>query len=179
MARKGKYGTKIVNEICDLIRQDTFTITEICVIVGINQDTYYDWLKNKPEFSEKISAAHAEQKHFFLAEAKKSMLKLIQGYEFEEEKTILGQAKKGKKTSASKGELKKVERVKKHIPPDSRMVIFALTNTDPDKWKNKQTSEVTGAGGKDLIPSADYSKLSKKDLALLHSLHEKAKPSET
>jgi len=178
MARKGKYGQRIVNEICDLIRQDTYSIEEICVIVGINPDTYYDWMKNKPEFSERISAAHAEQKHFFLAEAKKSMLKLIQGYEFTEEKTLIGQqnGRKSKKkvTESSRPEVKKVEKTKRHIPPDSRMIIFALTNTDPDKWKSRQTNELTGKGGKDLIPQMDFSRLTDKELLKLHSLHQKA-----
>jgi len=182
-----KYGKAITKKICDLIREDTYNITEICGIVGINKDTYYEWLKTKSDFSDAIARAEIEQKHLFKAKAKRSMQILIDGIEYEETKTVIVSAKGGREkktevdenTATRKGEVKEVTKIKKYIPPNVTAVIYTLENADAENWKSRKSIELTGAGGKDLIPSADYSKLSKKDLALLHSLHEKAKPSET
>jgi len=158
MAAKGKYTPALVKQICDLIRQDTYTIKEVCVIVGISQETYYDWYKSKPEFTESIQRAEVEQKHFFKAEAKKSLLKLVQGYEYDETKTTVsagkGKSKKKKKSETGKEEkpeITEVIKIRKHVPPSPTAVIFTLTNTDPGKWKNRQINELTGADGKELF----------------------------
>ncbi|MDR2764429.1 MAG: hypothetical protein LBB90_05300, partial [Tannerella sp.] len=38
----------------------------------------------------------------------------------------------------------------KHFQPDTAAIIFALTNREPEKWKNRVNSELTGKDGKDL-----------------------------
>jgi len=52
-----KYDKDIVNRICTLIREDSYTIAEICQLVGINEDTFYEWKRKKPEFSDSIKKA--------------------------------------------------------------------------------------------------------------------------
>ena len=44
-----KYSQKLVDRICSLIREDSYTIAKICDLVGINKDTYYTWMKTKSE----------------------------------------------------------------------------------------------------------------------------------
>ncbi len=49
-----KYSRQLVDRICSLIREDSYTIAEICDLVGINKDTYYTWMKTKSDFSDSI-----------------------------------------------------------------------------------------------------------------------------
>ena len=73
-----KYSQKLVDRICSLIREDSYTIAEICDLVGINKDTYYTWMKTKSDFSDSIKKAEDARMQFFVAEAQKSLLKKIQ-----------------------------------------------------------------------------------------------------
>ena len=47
--------------------------------------------------------------------------------------------------------IKEQKNVKKHIAADTAAIIFTLTNCDPDNWKNRHSSEITGKNGKDLL----------------------------
>jgi transposase-like protein len=52
-----KYNEEVVKRITELVSSDSYTVPEICKIVGIHLDTYYNWLNKKTEFSEKIKKA--------------------------------------------------------------------------------------------------------------------------
>lgn len=73
-----------------------------------------------------------------------------------------------------------VERVpvRKIYPPDPTSAIFWLKNRQPEKWRDKQTTELTGKDGKDLMQNLDLSKLSDKELIIYHELIKKAGASE-
>ena len=47
MGAVGKYNSDLVDKICSLIEQDTYTIEEICKIVGITTTTYFEWKNTK------------------------------------------------------------------------------------------------------------------------------------
>lgn len=149
--RKAKYSDKLVAKICQLIETDTYTIKEICQFVGIHVATYFEWLNTKPEFSDAVTRAQETRTDFFAAEAKKSLLKKIQGYTVKEQHiTTVGTGK----YDANRKEIAKVKEqrtVEKHIQADTSAVIFALCNCDPDNWKNRQNTELTGRDGKDLF----------------------------
>lgn len=151
-----KYNTKIVETICSLIRADSYTIAEVCCLSGISESTFHEWKASKPEFSECIKKAEAARMEFFVTEAKKSLLKKIQGYTVDESKTVYVDSKEseidpktGKKVVKPK--VKEQTIIKKHIQPDTAAIIFTLTNGDPDNFKNRQSAEVTGKDGKDLF----------------------------
>lgn len=143
---------KIKERIYDLIRKDSFTITEICEQVDIDRGTYYKWLKNDSNFAEEVSKAEDDRLEMFKEEARKSLLKKVQGYTVEETKTLYVDASKDKKEK-SVPKIKEQTITKKHIQPDTAAIIFTLCNTDPDNWKNRQSNEITGVDGKDLNPS--------------------------
>lgn len=149
--RKPKYNAKIAEKICSLIATDTYTVAEICRMVKIHQCTFFEWLKEKPEFSECIKKAEAERMAFFVAEAKKSLLRKIQGYTVQEKHiTTVGSGKydvNGKEIPR----IKEQKIVDKHYQPDTAAIIFTLTNGEPENWKNRQNNEVTGKDGKDLF----------------------------
>lgn len=67
---KGKYNPEIVETICNLIKTCS-SAKDACMAVGINQDTYYEWLKHKPEFTEKVHLAEGERKAALLAKIRK------------------------------------------------------------------------------------------------------------
>lgn len=83
-----KYSAELTERICSLIRADSYTIAEICKIVGIAESTFYEWKDSKAEFSEAIKKAQEECRGFFATEAKKSLLKLVQGFTVEEKRRL-------------------------------------------------------------------------------------------
>ena len=66
-----KYSKSIVRKIVSLIKTDSYTIAELCKMVGISEDTYHVWKKTKSEFSESIKKAEDARMEYFASEAKK------------------------------------------------------------------------------------------------------------
>lgn len=158
-----KYGKKIVESIVRLISSDTYTITEVCRQVGITTKTYHEWVGEHPEFAEAVERAKEERMQFFVAEAKKSLLKKIQGYTVDETKVVTIPGKEiDLKTKMPKPKIKEQTTTKKHIAPDTAAVIFTLTNGEPTTWRNRQTNEVTGKDGKDLFKQMTDEELDEK-----------------
>lgn len=147
-----KYSKKIVNKICSLIKKDSYTIAEICSLSGISESTYHEWKATKSEFSESIKKASDDFDEMIVAEAKKSLVKMIRGYTVQEKKTVTcDSGKKDETTGKPIVKVKEHSVIDKHIQPNVAATIFALVNRDPDNWKNRQNTELTGKDGKDLI----------------------------
>ena len=139
-----KYGEAITKKICGLIASDSYTIAEVCSIVKITETTFYEWKATKPEFSESIKKAEEIRMNLFVAEAKKSLLKKIQGYTVQEKHTTYTNSKDNTPV------IKEQKVIDKHFQPDTAAIIFTLTNGDPDNWKNRQNTDVT-SGGKSIF----------------------------
>lgn len=146
-----KYGKKIIDKIVGLMKSDTYTIAEVCRQVGITTKTYHQWINEFPEFEESIEQAKAERMQFFVAEAKKSLLKKIQGYTVDETKVVTVPSSKKDANGRPLPQIKEQTTTKKHVAPDTAAVIFTLTNGEPETWRNRQSNEVTGKDGKDLF----------------------------
>lgn len=146
-----KFSKKTVDKIVGLVKSDTYTIAEICHQVGITPKTYHQWVNDYPDFADAIEQAKEERMQFFVQEAKKSLLKKIQGYEVTETKVVTIPGKKKDERGNPKPEIKEQTTTKKHIQADTAAIIFTLTNGDPDHWRNRQSTEVTGKDGKDLF----------------------------
>ena len=119
--------------------------------MGITPKTYHQWVNDYPDFADAIEQAKEERMQFFVQEAKKSLLKKIQGYEVTETKVVTIPGKKKDERGNPKPEIKEQTTTKKHIQADTAAIIFTLTNGDPDHWRNRQSTEVTGKDGKDLF----------------------------
>lgn len=126
-----------------LLREDTYSVTELTRIVGCDRSVYYDWLKDDPDFAQAVQEAKEEFRAKMTAEAKNSLRKLIQGYTAEET-TIISVPSKTKfdPNGNPLPVIKEQKTIRKPVPPNTGAVIFALTNVDPDNWKNRQ--EFTG-----------------------------------
>jgi len=146
-----KYTKNTVKRITDLIKKDSYTIPEICSMSGISESTYHYWKANHLEFLEEIQKAEEARSAFFVAEAKKSLLKKIQGYTVQEKHVIMVESKEKDESGKTKPRIKEQKTVDKHFQPDTAAIIFTLCNADPVNWKNRQNNEVTGKDGKDLF----------------------------
>ena len=51
------YSKKMVSKIAGLVKSDTYTIAEICGIVGISLRTYFRWMQEHPEFADAVERA--------------------------------------------------------------------------------------------------------------------------
>lgn len=156
-----KYNRKVVERIVGLLKSDSYTIAEICQQVGISPATYHRWQDEHEDFRQMIDEAHDSRMQFFVLEAKKSLLKKIQGYEVTETKVVTIPGKEKDEKGTPKPIIKEQTNTKKHVAPDTAAVIFTLTNGDPSRWRNRQTTEVTGKDGKDLFKSLSDEELDK------------------
>jgi len=151
-----KYSKKRVAYICRLISKDSYTIEELCSLSGIGISTYYDWLEKFPEFIEAVTRAREQFDEQLVKEAKNSLRKLVNGYDTEEKKTVymnhtIKDPETGKEKQVPK--IKEQTTIVKHIQPNPGSVEFVLTNKKSDEYKNRQSTELTGKGGKDLFSS--------------------------
>lgn len=157
-----KDKAETIEKIVDMLRSDTYTIDEICRAVGIASRTYHEWKRVDEDFVKAIKDAKKERMQFFVAEAKKSLLKKIQGYTVEETKVVTVPSKELDEHGRPKPKIKEQTTVKKHIAPDTAIIIFTLTNGEPETWQNGRYIEVVGKGGKDLIKQLPDDELDKK-----------------
>lgn len=148
-----KFSKKTVERIVGLIKSDTYTIAEICRQVGITPKTYHQWVNDYPDFADAIEQAKDERMQAMVIEAKKSLMKKIQGYDVAETKVVTVPGTKKDEKGNPKPIIKEQTTTKKHIQADTAAIIFTLTNGDPEHWRNRQTTEVTGKDGKDLFAS--------------------------
>ena len=144
-----RYSKELAEQIAGIIATATCTIKEVCTQVGINPDTFYDWKKNRSDFSDLLKKAELNRTNTFVAEAKKSLLKKITGYDVEEVTTDYTTDAQGRPV------IKNKKITKKHILPDTASIIFALCNLDSDNWKNRQVNELTGKNGEALFGTKD------------------------
>lgn len=156
-----KFSKKTVDMIVGLVKSDTYTIAEICRQVGITPKTYHQWVNDYPDFADAIEQAKAERMQAMVIEAKKSLMKKIQGYDVTETKVVTIPGKQKDEKGNPKPIIKEQTTTKKHIQPDTAAIIFTLTNGDPEHWRNRQSSEVTGKDGKDLFASKTDEELDK------------------
>lgn len=148
-----KYSKKLVDQICSLIKKDCYTIAELCSLSGITRETYYAWLKSHPDFSDAVTRAREDYDQLVVKEAKNSLMKKIRGYTVQEIRTVMVDAGKPGTDGKPLPKVKERTVIEKHIQPDIQAIIFTLTNKAPDEYKIRQSTEVTGKDGKDLIPA--------------------------
>ena len=151
-----------VEKIVEMLRSDTYTIGELCRAAGIATSTYHNWKRDDEDFVKAIKDAKKERMDYFVTEAEKSLRKKLQGYTVEETKVVTVPSKELDENGRPKPRIKEQTTVKKYIPPDTAIIIFTLTNGDDGTWRNRQYSEITGKGGKDLIKQLPDDELDKK-----------------
>lgn len=146
---KNSCTKKVIETICNLIKEDSYTVAEMCAKAEISERSYYTWKKEKAEFAEAIKKAQEESIDMRLVECKNSLSKLINGYDYEEKHTEVEIGQDGQPKPS------KLKTIKKHVSPNLGAIIHFQTNKDPENWKNRQTTEI-----KIKDKEIDYSNLS-------------------
>ena len=132
---KGKFND-VKDDIISCIREGDSNILA-CKKVGISKSTFYEWLESYPDFSDSLKKARKEFRETIVQTLEKSLWKRAAGYEIEESKNEYRTLKNGSKV------LVKSSKITKHFPPDTGALIFALTNLDPENWKNRQDNRLS------------------------------------
>lgn len=143
-----KFDKKKKEAVLALVREDSYTVREICQKVGITPRTLQNHRREDSQFAEDYKKAEQERIESILAECNKSLRRLMQGYEVEEERTVF--VKRGDEVI-----VKEKVVTKRHIPPCLPAIIHYQTNRDPDNWKNRQSMEHTGKGGQPIVVTVD------------------------
>ena len=136
-----KYNKDMVQACADWVRKNGLidyggaTLTDFCNAMRIDNKTYYAWI-NKTEFSEAIKKAKESFRGSLEKDIVKSLANAAKGYEYEQYTT---------EYTDVNGKPKIKKQVKKNIrvEPNVGAAIFLLTNIAPDRWKNKQDSNVS------------------------------------
>ena len=136
-----KYGKEITNKLCRHLKQGS-SIKSACALVGISQETFYKWRKEKAEFSETIKRAMAIPDKAVENALYKSA---IMGHSYIEREFKSISNKEGTKIIEIP-----VKSVKKFIPPNVTAQIFWLKNRCPEEFKDKQEIEA-GEGLKAIV----------------------------
>ena len=124
-----KYGKEITNKLCRHLKKGS-SIKSACALVGISQETFYKWRKEKAEFSETIKRAMAIPDKAVENALYKSA---IMGHSYMEKEYSMVPTKDGTG-------LKKilVKEVKKIVLPNVTAQIFWTKNRCPEEFKDKQ-----------------------------------------
>lgn len=116
--------------------KDAFTAARV------GKTAFYDHLGNDANFADRVKKAEQEYQDWYdsqlVVDCKRSLLELVQGYEWDETTTEHALNKDGKMVEVKK----KV--VHKKAAPNPTAIIFALCNRDSDNWKNRVNNEITG-----------------------------------
>lgn len=127
-----KYKREILERIFELLASDSYTVQEVCDLVGISRSTFYKWEREKKQFAHLLKNAKKELEASMIAEAKRSLRKKIAGYDVEETRIVLGRAKEGGQPTVKEKVI-----TKKHVAPDTGAIIFFLTNKLPSEFQNR------------------------------------------
>ena len=132
---KGKYHDWLTEDGLRRVEgwaRDGLSDKQICINIGITQETFYQWSKSYPSFSEAVKKGKAPVD----IEVENALLKRALGYKYEE----ITEEYDGR--DFKKGEAKKpksVKRVTKEVAPDVGAIAFWLKNRRPDKWRDRPT----------------------------------------
>lgn len=116
--------------------KDAFTAARV------SKATFYAHLANDSDFSDRVKKAEQEYQDWYdsqlVVDCKRSLLELVQGYEWDETTTESALDKNGKMVETKR----KV--VHKKAAPNPTAIIFALCNRAPEQWSNKHVQELAG-----------------------------------
>lgn len=139
--RKSKYCPKLVEKICGAIAEGK-RIKDACLVAGISDTQFHFWMNQKADFADAVKNAKQQYTEWeskeLVKDAKKSLRQLICGEEYVETTTEY------ENDGSGSPRIKKQKTVTKRVQPNITAIIFALTNRDPENWKNRISQDVNG-----------------------------------
>ena len=134
--------TKILKEYSDGIN----TLGSICRSIGnISSRTFYRWIKGNAEFEKMYQDAQEDSQEAFYSllanKARKSILKKVSGYEYEEIMVESEMIPSGKNKKVEGKET--IRKTKKHVAASDSLIKFALINADKTRFQDKIVCDST------------------------------------
>lgn len=135
----GKYNKQMVQACADWVRENGLidfggaTLTDFCKAIGIDDMSYYNWMK-RSEFSEAIKKAKEAFRDGLEKDIVKSLANAAKGYEYTQTTTEYTDVN-------GKPSIKKQVKKNIRIEPNVAASIFLLTNLAPERWKNRQDTK--------------------------------------
>lgn len=129
--------TKFTKEFADLaikLAGKGYLDKEICEYADVSINTFYKWKQKNPEFAEALMKA----KHKINQKIEAQAYKRAMGYMVTEIKTITGTNENGEE------EIIRVEKLNKHIPSDTKILMMLLKNRMPEKYRDRQEIQLSG-----------------------------------
>lgn len=111
-------------------------LKEFCSEMGIDDKTYYKWMRVKEEFKESINRAKEAFKSQLTHDLSISLAEAAKGYEREETEIEYTPNASGSPT------IRKMKKKQVHYQPNVAAAIFLLTNLDPEHYQNKQRNDI-------------------------------------
>lgn len=133
--------------------RDGLTDEQIAKNLDITPSTLYEWKRRYSEISEALKKG----KEVVDIEVENALLKRALGYSYEEKKVEVSE------------EGTKVTKTIKEVVPDTTAQIFWLKNRRPDRWRDKQDIEHSGAVNVRKV----YDEMSEEELMELAKKYEK------
>ena len=135
-----KYNKDMIQACTDWVRENGLidyggaTLRDFCRAMGIDDMSYYNWMK-RSEFSEAIKKAKEAFRESLEKDIVQSLANAAKGYEYTQTTT---------EYTDVNGKPRVKKQVKKNIrvEPNVGAAIFLLTNIAPERWKNRQNQEV-------------------------------------
>jgi len=128
-----KYRQELVDEIIKLIESDIYTVKEICFMMDISRQTYYEWLDTRPEFKRAVNEALRNRDEMLISIARSSLRKRLEGYTITEERIVYEPCKGN---PAMEKEISRVVK-KKECPPDLQAIKYVLEKEEKRKEKEE------------------------------------------
>jgi transposase-like protein len=131
-----KYSEEMKETLAKLIKKGS-TVTSACNSVGINKTTFYDWMKNKVDFSNAVKEAQSVAN----AKIENALFKTAHGY------TVTEKEYRSMQMRGFETEKKLVKTTKKKVLPNVTAQIFWLKNRNSEEWRDRQDIEHSGEVG--------------------------------
>jgi transposase-like protein len=134
MANKKKYSPKLAKQIAEFIAEDKHTISEICSLLSISRSVFYKWKDENRQLHSLVSRAEKiarlRKTEMLTSESKKSLLKLIKGFEITTEKHTTKYLEDGSKKEIW-------EYNTRFIDPDLKAILLVLKAKDSKNFKSR------------------------------------------
>lgn len=127
-----------------------YTDVELADYFAVTEKTLDNWKKAHKEFVQSIKRG----KTIMDAKVAENLCKRANGYTYDEvhyEKVDLKESLEDSDVDDLKIDVFKKKVITKEVAPDVTAQIFWLKNRQPQLWRDKQSTELTGKDGKDLF----------------------------
>lgn len=133
MANKAKYSKELAEKISGLIETGQHTIDEICSLSDITRKTFYKWKRERLQFRGLIACASEranEKNEKEVVGAKRSLIKVLKGYEIKEIQESVKNLKNG-------NQKREITVITKSSDPEFKLIKFVLENKDSKHFRSQ------------------------------------------